>query len=557
MAKYSGALELTWTNKHLTLLAHNDVSYEWVNPDDYRVSEVRLLRDAGSVGEARPEDQRVGENLLIRGDALHALTSLVKLPEFATRFRGQVKLVYIDPPFNTGETFLHYDDNLEHSVWLTMMRDRLMQVRELLAPDGSLWVHLDDDEMAYCKVVLDEVFGRSSFLATVAWQKRTSRDNRAAFSSSHDHLLVYSPAGTDWKETRNRLVDEGGYSNPDDDPLGPWRSVPLSAQAGHATASQFYTIETPTGVQHDPPKGRAWTYTKDRFGELVQDGRVYWPRDGDGRPRLKMYPWESKGLVPFTIWPANEVGENLDAKKHIMALFPDLEPFDTPKPERLMQRILQIATKPGDLVLDCFAGSGTTAAVAHKMNRQWAAVEWSDDTLRDFAVPRLRTVVKGEDPGGITDAVGWQGGGGFQILDVQESMFDAQDGMVFLADWAVAGSLAEATAAQLGYTYEPEPPFAGRQGRTRLAVLEGLANVPTIDLFLELLNGDERLVLCATGVSSDVAEHLRSRSPGSKVRKIPASLLNEYRKAYRERRGAELRLAELASETTKPVEVAE
>lgn len=262
---YEGRLELTWTNKALCLLAHEDGRYEWVSPADYRVAEVRLLDDIAAVGKVGPKRSR--DNLLIRGDALDALRSLARLPEFAQAYLGKVKLAYLDPPFNTQRSFLQYDDALEHSVWLTMMRDRLLQVRDLLAPDGSVWVHCDDSEQHRLRCVLDEVFGPDRFVATIVWQKRTSRENRKAIGSGHDYVIVYAPAGpAAWAQVRNRLTsDGGGYSNPDSDPRGPWRSIPMSAQAGHATASQFYEITTPTGTVLSPPRGRAWTLTRLRF----------------------------------------------------------------------------------------------------------------------------------------------------------------------------------------------------------------------------------------------------------------------------------------------------
>jgi adenine-specific DNA-methyltransferase len=199
LAQYEGRLELTWTNKRLALLADEQGNYEWVPPSDYRVAEVRLLDDAGSVGETRPMAHRAQENLLIRGDALNALRALGELPEFADELVGKVKLAYLDPPFNTQESFLHYDDALEHSVWLTMMRDRLVQVKRLLSRDGSVWVHCDDSEQAYLKMLLDELFGRQAFIATIVWQNRYSRDSRPAIGPVHNYILVYAPMGTDWK----------------------------------------------------------------------------------------------------------------------------------------------------------------------------------------------------------------------------------------------------------------------------------------------------------------------------------------------------------------------
>lgn len=529
MPEYEGRLELTWTNKDRRLLAHEDGSYEWVSPSDYRVAEVRLLHAVSTVGEVGKA--RAADNLLIRGDALNALTSLAQLPEFASEYLGKVKLCYIDPPFNTGQAFTSYDDNLEHSVWLTMLRDRLLQVKQLLRPDGSVWVHCDDAEQHRLRSVMDEVFGTSAFIATVIWQKRLSRDNRAAFSSMHDYIHVYSPLGPGWSEVRNRLADTGAYANPDNDPKGPWRSVPMSAQAGHATAAQFYDVVSPTGVVHPPPKGRCWTYTRDRFEELVGQGRVYWPKGGGGKPRLKMYPEDSEGLVPFTIWPAEEVGDNNSAKKQLMAAFHDQEAFETPKPERLMERIIQIASDPGDVVLDFFLGSGTTTAVAHKLDRRWVGVEWSADTIASFVLPRLRRVVDGTDEGEINEPIDWKGGGGFRTVDVAPSMFEADGGLVFLADWMTNGALAEATAAQLGFTYENDPPFSGRKGRTRLAVVDGVVNESVVRLVVSALPEKERVVVCGTGIDTDARPILRELRPGSTLRKIPAALLDEYRSA--------------------------
>jgi adenine-specific DNA-methyltransferase len=358
-----------------------------------RLAEVRPLHPALQVGDG-------SENLLVRGDALHALTSLLRLDGYRDRYAGKVRLCYLDPPFNTGETFQHYRDAVARSEWLATLRDRLVLIRRLLAPDGSVWVHLDDSEQHRARCVLDEVFGPKAFVATVIWQKRTSRDNRTAFSAMHDYIHVYAPLGpVAWKRLRNPLPDGGEFSNPDGDPNGPWRSVPLTAQAGHGTAGQFYTIVSPAGDAHDPPAGRCWTYTRERFDELVAAGRVYWPRAGRGKPRLKRYLHEATGLAPFTIWTAAEVGENADAKKALLAAFPGRAPFDTPKPEALLQRIIHIATNPGELVLDCFLGSGTTAVVAQRMGRRWVGVERSAEVVDGFALPRLRAALDGQGRG--------------------------------------------------------------------------------------------------------------------------------------------------------------
>jgi adenine-specific DNA-methyltransferase len=261
---------------------------------------------------------------------------------------------------------------------------------------------------------------------------------------------------------------------------------------------------------------------------------VWFGKDGDGMPVIKTYLSEAQdGVVPRTWWTASEVGSNQEAKRdHLRRLFPDLEPFATPKPERLLQRIVHIATDPGDIVLDCFLGSGTTAAVAHKLGRRWVGIELSAATLDDYTIPRLNRVVAGEDPWGITEVVDWDGGGGFRILDVAPSMLEDVGGLVMLADWATNGKLQEATAAQLRYEWLPDdPPFCGRRGRRRLAVIDGLVSEAVVRLLASALAEDERLVVCGTAVDPLAGEVLRELSPGSTVRKIPNSILDEYRQA--------------------------
>ena len=533
---YEGRLELDWTNKSERLLATDDGRYGWVPPTDYRVAEVRLLHDAGTVGETHGNRSRAKDNLLIRGDALGALGSLAELPEFAREYRGKVKLAYIDPPFNTAQSFLHYDDNLEHSVWLTMMRDRLEQIEKLLAPEGSIWVHLDDAEMAYCRVLLDEVFGRDSFVASVVWQRQTSQSNMSVFSPSHDYIVVFAKDRLAFAETRNRLPrgekQDALYSNPDNDPRGDWTSQPV--QARNPYSKGLYSITTPSGrVIEGPPAGRYWSISEEKLWQLNEEGRVWWGKEGGGVPRLKGYLSEAQGLVPKTWWPHTEVGHTDEAKAESKRLSSDSAPFATPKPERLLERVIHIGSNPGDIVLDCFLGSGTTAAVAHKMGRRWVGVERSHETLENFCTPRLKKVVEGDDPGGITSAIGWEGGGGFRILDVGPSMFEEDEGRVVLADWATKTALSEATAAQLGFEYVPDPPFVGIKGRARLAVIDGLVNVDVVELLAQQLGERERLVVCGTSVDPDAADALRKAKPGSRVRKIPASILSEYQETHR------------------------
>lgn len=358
-------------------------------------------------------------NMLIQGDNMEALKAL--LPYYA----GQVKCIFIDPPYNTKSAFEHYDDNLEHATWLSMMYPRMVLLRELLSEDGSIWITLDDNEAHYFKVMCDEIFGRKKFIANMVWQKRTSRENRAAVGSAHDDLFVYAklPAA-EWKKHRNLLPPkEGGFKNPDNDPNGSWRPIPFTAQGFRA--NQMYEIATPSGRVVRPPKGRCWGAVEETFKSYIEQGRVYFGKKGDAQPVIKKYQGEERGLVPMTWWTAEECGDNTAAKREILELFPDDDaPFSTPKPEMLISRILTIATNEGDLVLDSFLGSGTTAAVAHKMERRWIGVEMGEHA-RTHCQPRLVKVIGGEQ-GGISKPVDWKGGGGFRFYQLGPKVFDDQ-----------------------------------------------------------------------------------------------------------------------------------
>jgi adenine-specific DNA-methyltransferase len=528
VGSYQGRLELTWTNKALRLLAHEDGRYEWVPPSDYRVAEVRLLDDVAIVGAVGPN--RAEDNLLIRGDALNALRSLARLPEFADQYLSKVRLAYLDPPFNTQRSFLQYDDALEHSVWLTMMRDRLIQTKELLSDDGSVWVHLDDSEVAYCRVLMDEVFGRACFVSSVVWQSAdTGNYDAKQFSVDHNTLLVYGRQ-PDWRTNRVDRTDEqrAHYKNPDNDPRGPWvDGNPLGSP--NPRANLRYDLVSPQGhtIKH-PPHG--WRWSRPTLEDMLDSGAIRWSPDGR-RIVYRTYLEDQLGLPPSSLWAdTDETGSNRKAKNELKKLFhlPAKEVFDTPKPERLMKKIIEIATDPNDIVLDPFVGSGTTAAVAQKIGRRWVGIEREVDTIRQFALPRLNLVIEGSDEGGITQQAGWQGGGGFRFLQVAPSMFEVDAGMVFLADGMSNGKLAEATAAQLGFEYEVAPPFVGRKGRTRLAVIDGVVNEAVVRILASALNDRERVVICGTGIDTEARPILRELRPGSTLRKIPAALLDQY-----------------------------
>mgnify|MGYP001159289944 CR=1 FL=1 len=402
-------VQLIWPNKNLTLRASGDDGYEWVQPNDPRLF-LPLKFDPIT---DRPFD--AAANVLAIGDGLDALAVLASRTSV---LEGGIRLVYIDPPFNTQGNFRQYSDAMNRPMWLSMMRDRLAALRPLLAEDASVWVHLDDSELHRARAVMDEVFGEGAFVASVVWQKKTTRDSRAAFSSNHDTILVYAPSGPKkWKTSRNLLTkDEAHLRNRDDDPRGPWADAPFTAP-GYRKGQQ-YDIVTPTGLVLRPPRGRSWYATEQTYRDLLEDGRLWFPKRGDGSPRLKLFAHQLRGLVPFTVWGASDTGTNDDAKRHLLTMFPDAEVFDTPKPEALLERIIHIATNPGELVVDIFGGSGTTAAVAHKMRRRWVIVERNMQTVLDFLLPRMQLVVDGSDLGGITEATSWAGGGRFEMVNV-------------------------------------------------------------------------------------------------------------------------------------------
>lgn len=361
------------------------------------------------------------ENLLIQGDNLLALKALLPF------YRGRVKCICIDPPYNTQSAFTHYDDKLEHSQWLSMMYPRLVLLRELLSEDGSIWVSIDDREAHYLKVLMDEIFGRGNFVVNVLWQKRTSPDARLHIGDAHDHLLLYSKCSA--KFTLNRVplspTQSAQFKNPDNDPRGPWTSTDFTAQGWRP--NQMYKLTTSAGVEYEPPPGRCWANVESEFIRLVGENRVWFGKDGKSRPRTKNFLSEHEGVRAWSWWGNADVGHNQEAKKEINDLFGADTAFATPKPERLLQRIVTLATNPGDFVLDSFLGSGTTAAVAQKTGRRWIGIEMGDHAVT-HCLPRLEKVIGGEQ-GGISKAVNWQGGGGFRFHTLGQPVFDAEGGI--------------------------------------------------------------------------------------------------------------------------------
>ena len=396
---------------------------DWLNKDDAIKESTRvpyrLLKPVKSLSHGDADSQ----NMLIQGDNLEALKALLPL------YAGQVKCIYIDPPYNTKSAFEHYDDNLEHSQWLSMMYPRLELLRELLAEDGSIWITLDDNESHYAKVICDEIFGRKNFIVNVAWQKKVSPANDAQyFSGDHDHLLVYAKNSVIWRPNRLPLNSDQKkyYSNPDNDPRGPWNSAAYTcAKSYEERPNLFYPIRNPnTGEEILPSKSRVWAFSLERHLENEKNKMVYWGKDGKAKkPRIKKFLDSAKGVVPRSVWPYTETGHTQEATVESMALFGDIR-FSTPKPEKLLLRILMASTSENDLVLDSFLGSGTTAAVAHKVGRRYIGIEMGEHAVT-HCQPRLKKVVDGEQ-GGISKAVNWQGGGGFHFYRLGETVFDEE-----------------------------------------------------------------------------------------------------------------------------------
>ncbi|BFR47293.1 site-specific DNA-methyltransferase [Nitratidesulfovibrio sp. HK-II] len=404
-------------------------------------------------------------NMLIQGDNLDALKAL--LPYYA----GAVKCIYIDPPYNTRSAFEHYDDNLEHTKWLSMIYPRLELLRELMAEDGSIWVSIDDHEAHYLKVVMDEIFGRGCFIASPVWQKRYSRENREAIGDVHEYILIYTRNRDLFKASRNRLpvdVQQAKiYKNPENpretDPTKRWRGLPMTAQGYRP--NQMYTITAPNGRLHTPPEGRCWSMIESEFQKLLRSGRIYWGKNGNAQPSVIRYLSEVDGMVPWTWWPHEEVGHTDESKKECNVIFGADVSFGTPKPERLIQRVLHIASNPGDLILDSFLGSGTTAAVAQKMGRRFIGIEMGEHAVTHCA-PRLRKVVDGEQ-GGISEAMNWHGGGGFRFFRLGDPIFE-EDGSIR------AGITFAQLAAHVWFS-ETKTPLTGKPESPLLGVHDGTA----------------------------------------------------------------------------------
>lgn len=501
-------LELTWPGKD-----------ERFNPEP-RI----LLEDTGKSYSKEPTEEGsvkpTFDNMLIHGDNLLALKALEQ------DYTGQVKCIYIDPPYNTGNAFEHYDDGLEHSIWLSLMRDRLEILKRLLADDGSIWISLDDNEQAYCKVLCDEIFGRSNFINNVIWQKKYAPQNDAKWlSDNHDFIMVYAKNKEIWRPNLLPRSEEmnARYKNPDNDPRGAWKSSDLSVKTYNKNTD--YPIQIPSGRIVNPPPGRCWRTSKEKFNELVADNRVWFGPDGNSVPSIKRFLTEVKqGMVSLTIWSYEEVGHNQDARKEVLA-FNSKDVFATPKPERLIQKVLTLASNPGDLVLDSFLGSGTTCAVAHKMGRRWIGVEMGDHVYT-HCIPRLTKVINGEDQGGITKATGWKNGGGFKFYELASSLIvKDRYGQQVISDKYNADMLAEAMCKILDYHYKPDKEKYWKQGFSSEKSFIYTTTMSMQETSLSALAeevGDNNLLICCSAFRGNTNAY-----PNISVKKIPAAILKK------------------------------
>lgn len=496
-----GKLELTWVGKY-----------------DEKVIEPRIL--------VEDKDKSYGEpntgNMLIHGDNLIALKALQQ------DYAGKIKCIYIDPPYNTGAAFEHYDDGIEHSIWLSMMKPRMEMLSTLLAENGSIWISIDDNECHYFKVMMDEILGRRNFIATIIWQKiYTVKNSARHFSDMHDYILVYAKDANVWERNllpRSKELN-ASYSNPDNDNRGVWTTNAIQARNYYSQGT--YEIVSPSGQVFTPPKGTYWRISKETFMELDKDNRVWWGKDGTSVPRIKKFLSEAKqGVVPATFWAHTECGQNAEAKTELRKVLDgslEDELFITPKPERLIKRILEIATNPGDYVLDSFLGSGTTAAAAHKMGRKWIGVELGDHAYTHCKI-RMDKVVGGEQ-GGISKAVDWYGGGGYKFYELAESLLVKNS---LLPVYQINPTytfkmLCEAICKIEGFEYRPAGQFDGRSSENHfIHITKEFVNGEYLNSLMDELGEDQSLLVYGVKIQSNL------RLPGNvEVKKIPKDLLEK------------------------------
>lgn len=461
-------------------------------------------------------------NMLIHGDNLLALKALEQ------EYAGKVKCVYIDPPYNTGSAFTHYDDNLEHSIWLNLMRERLVLLRNLLCEDGSIWVTLDDNEVFYCKVLMDELFGRSNFVGSIIWEKADSpKMDPKYFSTRHDMILVYAKSLDKLTINREKSDEIPEHYNKIDENGRRYYLKPMRVMGGNVSESLFYPMIAPDGTEVWPisSKGQrtCWRWSKRKTEE--ESERIEWVNGKNGWSLyFRIYADSSKGTPVQTIWTHQEAGSNRTSKAEINHLF-GTNTFDTPKPEKLLLKVINAATEEGDIVLDSFLGSGTTSAVAQKMRRKYIGIEMGDHAYT-HCFPRLKMVTDGTDQGGVSKSQNWTGGGGFKFYELAPSLLkEDKFGNLVINKEYNPDMLAAAMAKQEGFTYSPDADTYWKQGyssetdfiytTTQFMTAEGLAAIH------ETMGEDESLLICCTSFQKEC----RSAFPNITIKKIPQMLL--------------------------------
>jgi adenine-specific DNA-methyltransferase len=496
-------LELTWIGK-------NNPEYDIAN------IEPRILEERTDLSYGDPNTA----NIIIHGDNLLALKAL--LPEY----EGKVKCIYIDPPYNTGSAFAHYDDSVEHSTWLSLMKPRLNLLHKLLSNNGSIWISIDDNEMPYLRILLDEVFGRENFIATVLWQKKYGAKSDSKFlSESHEYVICYA------KNIENVLLNrmqrtaeqDARYKNPDNDLRGPWTSGDLLRNEVREYA--VYPIIGPSGRSHLPPQGTSWRFTKEKFAELVADSRIWFGETGDNVPRLKRFLNEVSQTVPaITWWEHTGVGHNDEAKKESKLLFGN-QLFATPKPERLMERVISLSSNSNDLILDSFAGSGTTAAVAHKMGRKYIAIEMGGHASTHIQT-RLRKVVDGNDGLKLSETLDWKGGGGFKYYELAPSFISIDAfGNPVIDSYYNDSRLIKAMCKLTNYTFAPSKTEYWKQGKGQgsnyIFVTTQMLSIAMVQQIVSHLGPNESLLICPKKYEPGCKEV----DPRITIKKIPQSVL--------------------------------
>lgn len=496
----------------------------WMGKDQELKLEPRILLEDPELSyhaDFRVSENDIFDNRLIFGDNLLALKALEQ------EFTGKVKCIFIDPPYNTGQAFQQYDDGLEHSLWLDLMNARLKILYKLLSNDGSIFICVDDNEVHYLKVLMDEIFGRDKFVATVVWRSTDNSNNDAKqFSLDHNYLLVYAKSA-DWVSNKLERTPEQTrhYSNPDNDPRGPWfDGNPISSPKPRPNLR--YELVAPNGNIIKPP-ANGWRWSKETMMEKIKSGEIRFTEDGRNIKR-RTYLADQKGLPPSTLWAnLEETGHNRQAKYEQKNLFPGIptsELFATPKPERLVKKVLEIATNPGDLVLDSFAGSGTTGAVAHKMGRRWIMIELGEH-CHTHIIPRMKKVIDGTDQGGISKAVNWKGGGGFRYYRLAPSLLEKDK----FGNWVIskeynAEMLSEAMCKHKGFTYQPDESVFWKHGKSTetdyIFTTTQLVTRELVDQIQAQMGEDETLLICCKAYNVNPHDY-----PRITFEKIPQSVL--------------------------------